>query len=67
MACGPLSGLLFQWEEALSPSTLSPTVRALQDNIAEGGAQVLVEEREDDCPHLRDCFYHHPLHRALCH
>lgn len=26
-----------------------------------------MEEREDDCPHLRDCFYHHPLHCALCH
>lgn len=24
-----------------------------------------VEEREDDCPHLCDCFYHRPLHRAL--
>lgn len=54
MACGSLSAL-------------SPTVRALQDDVTEGGSEVLVEEREDDCPHLCDCFYHRPLHRAFCH
>lgn len=70
MACGSVFVLSFQWEEALSHSTLFPTVRALQDNLAEGGSEVLVEEREDDCPHLCGCFYHHPLNRALrlwCH
>lgn len=55
-----------RWE-ALGDSALFPTVRALQDHIAEGGSEVLVEECEDDRPHLRDCFYHRPLHRALCH
>lgn len=66
MAWGPVFVLLFPWEEELNHSTSSPTVGALQDNIAEGGSEVLVEEREDDRPHLCDCFYHHPLHCALC-
>lgn len=37
-----------QWQEALGDSALFPTVRALQDHIAEGGSEVLVEECEDD-------------------
>ncbi|EDK98979.1 vesicle-associated membrane protein 8, isoform CRA_a, partial [Mus musculus] len=39
----------------------------LQDNVPEGGPEVLVEECEDDCHHLCDCPYHRHPHYTFCH